>query len=159
VQDEVLKEIRRNPALTLIATLPAHNGRSLYVFGREAAFGGWVSAQGLAPLEGPFRWADNRMVRWGLGPETRLVVRSPAVRSGALEFSGLTMRRDNAIQVIVNGTVAGQMPLRASRVFRTASFPVTWQSGENVVALRYAVWEPGSDGSGAAVLFKVLRAR
>jgi hypothetical protein len=86
-------------------------------------------------------------------------VRSTTVRSGTLEFSGLTMRRDNVVQVVVNGDVAGQMPLRARHRFQAASFPVTWQMGENVVELRYAVWEPGSDGSGAAVLFKVLRAR
>jgi hypothetical protein len=155
-QKGVLAELRADPGLTLLATVPTLERLNFYVFARKPAFGGWVNARGLGPPEGPFPPAGNRMVRWGLGGATHLTVTSPTDRDGMVDFSAVTMSPRQAIEIVVNGTSVRRVSLE-SRGFETVRVPVSWRSGENSVELRYATREPESSDSGRAVLFRVLR--
>lgn len=156
-QNVLVVELMANPALTLLAVVPTHAGLNVYVFGRRPAFGGWERAEGLGPFEGPFPPAENKMVRWGLGPATRLTVTSATARAGVVEFSAVTMTPGQSVEVVVNGTGVGQASLEQREGFKTVRVPVTWRAGENRVELRYATRESQPKDSAKAALFKVLR--
>ncbi|MGH7264692.1 MAG: hypothetical protein ACREMB_07530, partial [Candidatus Rokuibacteriota bacterium] len=158
LQDTLVAELAGDPGFSRLATVPTADGLSIYVFGRKPAFGGWIRARGLGPLEGPFPQAGNRMVRWGLGPATSLTVASAAARAGVIAFSGVAMGTDQVVDVVVNGRSLGRTTFRRGRRFKTVELPVTWREGENRVELRYppSASEP-TDSPARTVLFKALR--
>jgi hypothetical protein len=157
LQNTLVSELKADPGFHLLATIPAHQGLNIYVFGRKQAFGGWTTAQSLGPLEGPFPPAGNKMVRWGLGPTTLLTVTSATTRPGIVEFTAVTMREGQAVEVVVNGTGVARVALTQREAFKTVQVPIRWRVGENRLELRYATWEPQPADSAKAVLFKVLR--
>ena len=156
VQGRVVGELKADPGFTVLATVPTYQGLNLYVFARKPAFGGWSTVRGLGPPEGPFPAAENKMVRWGLGPVTHFTVISPTARDGVVDFSAAVMIPGQAVEIVLNGASVRRMAL-APRGFESVQVPVSWRVGENRVELRYATWEPPSSDSGRAVLFRRLR--
>jgi hypothetical protein len=156
VQGRLLAELEADPALAVLATVPTYMGLNIYVFARKGAFGGWIDARGLGPLEGPFPPAGNKMVRWGLGWATHLTVTTPATRDGVIDFSAAAMSPGQAVEIVLNGATVRRIPLEPGG-FETVRVPVSWRAGENRVELRYAIREPPSSDSGRAVLFRALR--
>ncbi len=157
LQNRLVADLRTDSSFTLLATVPAHQGLNIYVFGRKPSFGGWTRAERLGPLEGPFPPAGNRMVRWGLAPATNLAVTSAADRPGLVELTAVAMRPGQAVEVLVNGASVGRTSFAEREDFKTVKVPVNWRAGENLVELRYAVAEAGPAGSARAVLYSALR--
>ena len=128
VQGLLLTELKADPGFTLLTTVPTHEALNIYVFARKPAFGGWVKARGLGPLEGPFPAAGNKMVRWGLGRVTHLTVASPAARDGVVDFSAVTMSPGQAVEIVVNGTTVRRISVE-QRGFETVRVPVVLARG------------------------------
>jgi hypothetical protein len=159
LQDALVAMLAGDPGFSRLATVPTPEGLSIYVFGRKAAFGGWVRARGLGPLEGPFPEAGDRMIRRGRGPVTSLTVVSTAARAGVIALSGVGIGTDQVVDVVVNGRSQGRTTLEQGIRFRTVELPVTWREGENRVDLRYtsASAPPPAADVPTPVAFKVLR--
>ena len=96
-----------------------------------------IVADGLGNLE----VADGLGLRWLCGPETVLRFRTGTAAPLRLLFRFESPLPGQAVAVAVNGREAGTFPADATAL-REAAF--TTRAGENVVTLRFAVWNHGA---------------
>jgi hypothetical protein len=127
------------------------------VLSRLYPFDGYV-ATGLWNEEGPWPQWNLPVVRWGLGPETRLDFYSIA---GGPSRLVMCCRRNNdpaqALQVKLNGRVLLSRALGPSGDFQEMDIPFDARAGNNCVEISYRTWDTGSERRQTAVLYKKLQ--
>jgi hypothetical protein len=103
-----------------------------------------LAAVGLGPSEK----AGETRFRWGYGPETSLRFEAPAEEALVLELTARSPIPGQRVEAAVNGALVSLPDAELFPEYRTLSVPVRARQGENVLSLRYALWNHGDHGGG-----------
>ena len=156
IQDYLLAKVRAREEFAEIARFTyRRTGRNFYLFQRRD-FVGYTPLEGLGPPEGPHPKHHLRLVRWGLGPATRLKATAPTAGAYELFFSARTSVSGQEVTVTVNGREVTRLPMTASYDYMDTRVPLSLTAGENDIELHYAAWDR-QDPRPMAVLYKSLR--
>lgn len=123
--------------------------------------GQWDSAEGLAPVEGPYPQWKMPLVRWSFHPAVRLTVSADA--DGAehvLELEGSAPMDGQRLTVAVNGEAVDEIEMGKAWAVTGKTVRVRLRAGVNVVEIRSAMGKavPGKPGE-SAVLYRKLSLR
>jgi hypothetical protein len=131
------------------------SSHSMYLF-RRKDFSGFSPISGLSEEHGPYPAYDLSLVRWGLGPATKLQI--TVGKGGAYEvyWRALSNFPDQIVTVKRDGQIIGTQPVKQSETdFGEARFPIAFTAGEHELEFDYAHWRrEGSDP--LAVVFQHL---
>ena len=129
---------------------------SLYLFQRRD-FQGFEAISGLGPIEGPYPALRYSLVRWGLGPATKL--RVPVERDGVYEvyWHVKTGFRNQVVTVRLDGQAIGTQEVKFSRGYEFGEnrFPIEMTAGTHELEFDYPFWDT-NDPHHPAVLFHHL---
>ncbi len=166
-QDDLLAEIQSRPEFMQIGrwSFMKSPDRGIFLFMRHdpstdvPASGILTPISGMGPVEGPFPAQHMRLVRWGMGPLTRL--NAHADRSGKylLQWIGRTDFQEQIVTVTVDGKEATKQPIPGSFTeFHETRVYLNLGKGDHVIELRYARWhQEARDPRPMGVLYKLLR--
>jgi hypothetical protein len=155
LEDAQLKLVRSLPNFELLAVIPALHDKNFFVFGRVSPFRGFERAQGLGEMEGPYPQWNLPRVRWGLFPNTRIEVNSPADEAQTLSFRARSSMTGQVVTVVLNGQPLASVSLPdPDGGFEEKTLQLPMRAGRNSVELQYNKADPGQ--SGRAVLFTGL---
>ena len=118
-------------------------------------FYGWTSASGLGEMEGPYPESGLPVVRWGLGPESRLTFQGAGQRMRLL-VEGKPGVAGQELKVLVNGRKVARHAYSNSGDFEPVALVFESTAGRNEVVLRYRR-SRSVGGRALAVLFRRLR--
>jgi hypothetical protein len=161
IQQRLLDEARNRTEFEQIGKWTfMKSTHSLYLFKRKD-FSGFTPISGLSEEIGPIAGYDGSLVRWGLGPATKLKI--TAERAGAYEVywrclsdfhhQVVTVKRDG--QVIGVQEAKFQDPSANLQVFGESRFPVAFSAGEHELEFDYPQWHTDSKEP-VAVVFQHL---
>lgn len=138
----------------LAVYLPAHQKLPPGLSLKRPPFAGWCALESVAPEEGPYPQWDLPVVRWGLGPSSRLEFLS----DGAMKQLVLNCRRNDhtnqQMTVEVNGASLTNLAFGPEFEFKEWTLPIPTVPGTNEVKIRYSNWQQA--GRPVAVLYKKL---
>lgn len=140
-EDRALQTIRSMPDLREVARVPAFNGRFVYIFARRAPFEGLEQASGLGAEEGPYpQWGMPAIVRWGLGPATRVTLESDRDVEWDLQMRAWANVPDQSVTVVLNQQVVQTLEVPNTAPYSPTHFTIRlpMRAGENELELRYA---------------------
>jgi hypothetical protein len=120
-------------------------------------FIGFDVIEGMADPEGPYPHWELPVVRWGLGPKTRLRV----VGDGGPAALVLECRRNDlaeqAIAIFLNGHEIERFKFGFDFVFHRLDIPLHLLPGENELVFDYAVWQSPATPDRRAVQFRRIQ--
>lgn len=119
-------------------------------------FSGWAGTGSLAPTEGPYPARDLPVVRWGLGPQTTLLIQAPHAGHYTFLMSGRPGLPGQEVTVSLDGKPLKTFPLKLDE-FNHFSVPLSLESGPHQLVLRYNKCVQAAPGVCVAVLFEQLK--
>ena len=119
-------------------------------------FSGWAGLESIAAMEGPYPAQHLPAVRWGLGPQTTLLIQ--ARHSGHFTFlmSGMPGLPGQEVTVSLDGRPLKTLPLKLDQ-FNHFSVPLSLDAGRHQIGLRYNKCVQAAPGVCMAVLFERLK--
>jgi hypothetical protein len=153
---ESLALVRSNPAFELLRAFPAPGGTQYFVFRRAGGFGGLREADGLWVEEGPYPQWGLPVVRWGLGPRTRLTVEAPRQGRYRLTAKAQSQLPRQQMVVRVDGVEVGRFDFTETGRFYDLQFPLDLGPGRHEIELAYSDWSKNPVRP-EAVLYQGLR--
>ena len=143
---------------------PANQIRRLDVATVSTLAPGPLPFQGFSPLagweaeEGPFPEAFLPRFHWGTAPESRFLIPPGSPRNALLEIEALSYAEGQTMTVLLNETVAGQVPFPRVNQKESVRLPLALEAGQNQLVLRYQTsLETPADPRRLAVIFLTLR--
>jgi hypothetical protein len=119
-------------------------------------FSGWAGLESLAAMEGPYPAQHLPAVRWGLGPETTLLIQARHAGHFTFLMSGRPGLPEQEITVSLDGKPLGTFPLTLDQ-FNHVSLPLSLEAGQHKLVLRYNKCVQASPTVCMAVLFEQLK--
>lgn len=119
-------------------------------------FSGWAGLESLAAMEGPYPAQHLPAVRWGLGPETTLLIQARHAGHFTFLMSGRPGLPEQEIAVSLDGKRLGTFPLTLDQ-FNHVSLPLSLEAGQHKLVLRYNKCVQASPTVCMAVLFEQLK--
>lgn len=157
IQGQTLALIRANGDFAQIAAFPTPSGKPYYVFERRRKFSGWKTLSGMGEVEGPYPRLSLPKVRWGLGPESRLVVDAWQGGRMRLVMSCYTYIPNQEITVRLDGKrIALHAMPAVGKVYRFET-QVDAVRGRHEIELVYKDWLRDQPSRPLATLFAELR--
>lgn len=180
-QDQLLAAARGRPEFKTIGKFTfERTGRSLYLFERvalsriesttqpalpslndPAVFAGFTAIEGLGEVEGPFPDDKLGLVRWGLGPVTKLSVTAPAPGDYTVHWIARSDFQGQLVTIRVDGVAIVQADIPGSlQDFSQCTIPLILDRGKHQIELCYSKWHtPESRPRPMAVLFQMLQVK
>ena len=140
-------------------TYPTPQGGDVSLLVRIRGFRGFTPLDGLGPVEGPYpQWQLPHLVRWALGPTTRLEIDSATAGRARLIFEGRSSFPDQTVTVKVADRVVGSHHFDQPEGFERFVLDLDLAAGRQVVELAHSHWFPPSetDARRRAVLLRTL---
>lgn len=157
LQGQTLALLRDRQGLVELATFPTLSGKSYVLFERIGAFFGWAATDGFLGDEGPYPQWSLPIVRWGLGPSSRLQVRDTRGGSSTLVLEGRSDLRNQVMIVRLDGNEIARYHFTEPGKFETITIVLPLAPGSHNIELAYRVWQEQPNEPRRAVLFKTLR--
>ncbi|MGN6368458.1 MAG: hypothetical protein ACTHN5_09375 [Phycisphaerae bacterium] len=126
---------------------------------RNFHFGIYETVSGLDPQEGPYPQWNLPLVRWGLGPATKLSYHGDGkplvLKMECLHFGN--GYHEEHLQIVLNGKTVAEGDMTDKVWPASLSFNIPATTGENELEIRYSHWdEVSTPGRPLAMLFKTL---
>jgi hypothetical protein len=116
----------------------------------------WNVASGLAGWEGPYpNLSLPFLVRWGMGPETRLSFETSDNAPWILQLTCLSYLPQQAMTVLLDGNQVTRHSFEQTGVMKHIAIPLRQRAGAHELTLRYARWAEGARPE--AVLFQKIQ--
>lgn len=119
-----------------LRSFPSYDGTIYYLFGNNP-FRGWETCEGLRHPEGPYPQWNLPVVRWGTGPQTRLVFRNKETTSLELSLSCRTSIDRLSIRIILDNQLIDERALYKSEQFTELNTPLHISPGNHELILQY----------------------
>jgi hypothetical protein len=113
--------------------------------------------ENFGPVEGPYPHWDLPKVRWGLGPESTIFVRSreKVDRVLILEVRNF-FYKTQVLEVLVNGQIVKSISLNKTRKFQKTEIPIELKKGSNKISLKYSKWRKKKNKRKSVMLFSSI---
>jgi hypothetical protein len=121
-------------------------------------FSGWAGLESIAAMEGPYPAQHLPAVRWGLGPETALLIQTRHAGHFTFLMSGMPGLPGQEVTVSLDGKSLKTYALTLNQ-FNHFSLPLSLDAGPHKLALRYNKCVQAAPGVCMAVLFEQLKLR
>lgn len=149
-----LAMVQNSPRFREIRRLPTPGGQSYVIFERWPMFDGWATTEGLLPLLEAEAASTEPDVRWGCGPETRLLPRASPGTHVTLHASAAGAPGQR-MTISYGGRTLSQMEFpHREFIDHSVDFEVT--SAEEPLVLMFSQWREHPKPQ-RAVRFKELR--
>jgi len=105
-------------------------------------------------VEGPYPKRNLPKVRWGLGPESKIIVKSEEKtdRDLILDVRNL-LHNGQALKVLINGKMIRSISLKKTRKSQNIKIPIKLRKGSNKILLKYSKWKKKKNKIKLAILY------
>jgi len=104
--------------------------------------------------KGPNPKRNLPKVRWGLGPESKIIVQSEEKMDRVLILVVRNfLHNGQALNVLINGKMIRSILLKKTRKFQTIKIPIKLRKGSNKILLKYSKWEKKKNKRKFAILY------
>jgi len=124
---------------------------------RNVRFGYFKVTEGLAPEEGPYPQWNLPLVRWGLGPATKLEFHAKPAEAFELTLEIERPATKLTIEIVLNGLSLARAEIAMQPENKTLVFPLEGRSGINQLEIRYSAWDNATESRPLAVLFRSVK--
>ena len=129
---------------------------SFDAFPGSNGFSGWYPLGGFQAPEGPYPRANIPLVRWGLGPVSRLATQDTRGGTYRLELCGMTPAQNQHVTIKADGKPIKEFDLPAG-TWPEMGISLDLAPGHHEIEFHYTAWQSPTPTHHQAVLFKELR--